>query len=143
MTTWTVNLHMHVSMHMNTHVRLNVHADVHARASSDRQATTKMHGTGPNTMRRDGRIQECGREGRMGGVVGMMCVVTMVTVVGVAMVSLFPRVKINFRNSYGITGYKRITEKKREMFETKCTEPSLLQVLKIASISPNNFSYEF
>ena len=50
----------------------------------------------------------------MGGVVGMMSMVTVVTVVGVAMVSLFPRVKINFRNSYGITGYKRITEKKKE-----------------------------
>ena len=50
----------------------------------------------------------------MGGMVGMMSMVTVVTVVGVAMVSLFPRVKINFRNSYGITGYKRITEKKKE-----------------------------
>ena len=49
----------------------------------------------------------------MGGVVGMMSMVTMVTMVGVAMVSLFPRVKINFRNSYGITGNKRITEKKQ------------------------------
>ena len=54
----------------------------------------------------------------MGGVVGMMSMVTVVTVVGVAMVSLFPRVKINFRNSYGITGYKRITEKKKK--RVKC-----------------------
>ena len=49
----------------------------------------------------------------MGGVVGMMSMVTVVSMVGVAMVSLFPRVKINFRNSYGITGNKRITEKKQ------------------------------